>query len=79
MTTDQERLVAQAQGQWGDLVVEISRYEDGGLNVELIGGEIVTYWADGRWAVGSPLFQPSLWTKAAGRLGRLVRRESGVS
>lgn len=69
MTTDQERLVAQAHREWGDLVVEISRYDDGGLNVELIGGEIVTYWADGRWAVGTPLFTPPPWRMLAKRLG----------
>lgn len=41
-------VAAQAHQDYGDLVEQVTVWPDGGANVSLIGGDLVTYLPDGR-------------------------------
>lgn len=44
---DHEPLIQRAKTEHGELIQQIVRYPDGGINVRLVGGEYVQYWPDG--------------------------------
>lgn len=47
MPVSQEALIARAQADYGELAIRIVAWPEGGVNVTLIGNELVQYFVDG--------------------------------